>query len=77
MFARSSSTSGSTGRSVMRKKDDQSTFVLVETDAGITGLGDAFGDQALMPTIIEQRSNPRRGPRSDGHRGKLVASRAF
>jgi D-galactarolactone cycloisomerase len=34
------------------------TFVLVETDAGLTGLGDAFGDQALMPTIIERRLGP-------------------
>src|SRR3954447_26341850 len=34
------------------------TFVLVETDAGLTGLGDAFGDQALMPTIIERRLRP-------------------
>src|SRR5271154_5650627 len=34
------------------------TFVLVETDAGFTGLGDAFGDQALMPTIIERRLRP-------------------
>src|SRR5215470_5892418 len=31
------------------------TFVIVETDAGLTGLGDAFGDQALMPAIIERR----------------------
>jgi L-alanine-DL-glutamate epimerase-like enolase superfamily enzyme len=34
------------------------TFVLVETDAGLTGLGDAFGDPALMPTIIERRLRP-------------------
>jgi L-alanine-DL-glutamate epimerase-like enolase superfamily enzyme len=34
------------------------TLVLVETDAGVTGLGDAFGDQALMPTIIERRLRP-------------------
>jgi L-alanine-DL-glutamate epimerase-like enolase superfamily enzyme len=34
------------------------TFVMVETDAGLTGLGDAFGDQALMPTIIERRLRP-------------------
>jgi D-galactarolactone cycloisomerase len=34
------------------------TFVLVETDAGLTGLGDAYGDQALMPTIIERRLGP-------------------
>jgi L-alanine-DL-glutamate epimerase-like enolase superfamily enzyme len=30
-------------------------FVVVETDAGITGLGDAFGDQVLMPTIRRAR----------------------
>jgi L-alanine-DL-glutamate epimerase-like enolase superfamily enzyme len=34
------------------------TLVLVETDAGLTGLGDAFGDQALMPAIIERRLGP-------------------
>jgi L-alanine-DL-glutamate epimerase-like enolase superfamily enzyme len=34
------------------------TFVLVETDVGLTGLGDAFGDQALMPTIVERRLRP-------------------
>src|SRR6266550_3340206 len=34
------------------------TLVLVETDAGLTGVGDAFGDQALMPTIIERRLGP-------------------
>jgi L-alanine-DL-glutamate epimerase-like enolase superfamily enzyme len=34
------------------------TFVVVETDAGLTGLGDAYGDQALMPTIIERRLRP-------------------
>jgi L-alanine-DL-glutamate epimerase-like enolase superfamily enzyme len=34
------------------------TCVLVETDAGLTGLGDAFGDQALMPTILERRLRP-------------------
>src|SRR5262245_65778529 len=34
------------------------TFALVETDAGLTGLGDAFGDQALMPAIIERRLRP-------------------
>src|SRR5436305_2318652 len=34
------------------------TFVLVETDAGFIGLGDAYGDQALMPTIIERRLRP-------------------
>src|SRR5215218_11517421 len=34
------------------------TFVLVETDAGLTGLGDAFGDPLLMPTIIQRRLAP-------------------
>jgi len=34
------------------------TFVLVETDAGLTGLGDAYGDQVLMPTIVERRLRP-------------------
>jgi L-alanine-DL-glutamate epimerase-like enolase superfamily enzyme len=34
------------------------TFVLVETDAGLTGLGDAYGDQALMPAIIQRRLGP-------------------
>lgn len=33
-------------------------FVVVETDAGLTGVGDAFGDDALMATIIEQRIGP-------------------
>jgi L-alanine-DL-glutamate epimerase-like enolase superfamily enzyme len=40
------------------RSDRKFTFVLVETDAGLTGLGDAFGDQALMPTIIERRLRP-------------------
>ena len=31
------------------------TFVLVETDAGLTGIGDAYGDQALMRPILENR----------------------
>ena len=34
------------------------TLVLVETDAGLTGLGDAFGDPLLIPTIIERRLAP-------------------
>ena len=34
------------------------TFVIVETDAGVTGIGDAFGDPLLMPTIIERRLAP-------------------
>lgn len=31
------------------------TLVLVDTDAGLTGIGDAYGDQALMRPIIENR----------------------
>src|SRR5262245_8178375 len=57
------------------------TFVVVETDTGITGLGDAFGDQALMPTIIERRLKPMAvglDPRDiPAVWRKLVASRAF
>jgi D-galactarolactone cycloisomerase len=34
------------------------TFVVVKTDVGLTGLGDAFGDPALMPTIIDCRLGP-------------------
>jgi L-alanine-DL-glutamate epimerase-like enolase superfamily enzyme len=34
------------------------TFVLVETDAGLTGLGDAYGDQDLVETIIQRRLGP-------------------
>jgi len=30
------------------------TLVLVETDTGITGIGDAYGDQVLMGPIIER-----------------------
>lgn len=33
-------------------------FVVVETDTGITGLGEAFGDDALMATIVERRIGP-------------------
>src|SRR5262249_3394327 len=57
------------------------TFVLVETDAGLTGLGDAFGDQALMPTIIERRLRPMAVGLdpcdTDGFWGRLFMSRAF
>lgn len=57
------------------------TFVLVETDAGITGVGDAFGDDALMEHIVANRL----GPMSIGLDPtnipalwtKLYASRAF
>jgi L-alanine-DL-glutamate epimerase-like enolase superfamily enzyme len=31
------------------------TFVIVETDAGLTGLGDAYGDQAIVEPILERR----------------------
>ena len=34
------------------------TFVLVETDVGITGVGDAFGDDVLMEHIVAQRLRP-------------------
>src|SRR5947208_16248262 len=40
------------------RQQRQFTLVLVETDAGLTGLGDAFGDPALMPAIIERRLAP-------------------
>lgn len=57
------------------------TFVVVETDAGITGLGDAYGDQALMPTIIERRLKPMTVGLDpcdiEAVWRKLVASRAF
>jgi D-galactarolactone cycloisomerase len=59
----------------------QFTFIVVETDAGLTGLGDAFGDQALMPTIIERRLAPMAiglDPCDiDAVWQKLFASRAF
>lgn len=57
------------------------TFVLVETDAGLTGLGDAYGDQALMPAIVERRLGPMAlglDPcRIDAVWRRLFASRAF
>lgn len=34
------------------------TFVLVEADSGLIGIGDAFGDQALMEPIITRRLGP-------------------
>jgi D-galactarolactone cycloisomerase len=40
------------------RTERQFTFVLVETDAGLPGLGDAYGDQALMPAILERRLRP-------------------
>jgi D-galactarolactone cycloisomerase len=57
------------------------TFVVVETDAGLTGLGDAYGDQALMPTIIERRLRPMALGLDPCHIDavwrRLFASRAF
>jgi L-alanine-DL-glutamate epimerase-like enolase superfamily enzyme len=57
------------------------TLVLVETDAGLTGLGDAFGDQALMPAIIERRLGPMAVGLNPCDPGavwrRLFASRAF
>lgn len=57
------------------------TFVLVETDAGLTGIGDAFGDQELMPAIIERRLAPAAVGLDPGDIStlwqKLFASRAF
>ena len=34
------------------------TFLVVTTDEGVTGVGDAFGNQALMETIIERHIKP-------------------
>jgi L-alanine-DL-glutamate epimerase-like enolase superfamily enzyme len=34
------------------------TFVLVETDTGHVGLGDAFGDDALVQYIVDKRIGP-------------------
>ena len=34
------------------------TFVLVETSAGLVGLGDAFGDDALLEHIVSARIGP-------------------
>jgi L-alanine-DL-glutamate epimerase-like enolase superfamily enzyme len=34
------------------------TFVVVETDAGLTGLGEACGDEAYLPAIVEGRLKP-------------------
>jgi L-alanine-DL-glutamate epimerase-like enolase superfamily enzyme len=34
------------------------TLVVVETDAGLSGLGDAFGDPLLVPGMIERRLGP-------------------
>jgi L-alanine-DL-glutamate epimerase-like enolase superfamily enzyme len=40
------------------RNDRRFTIVVVETDAGLTGLGDAYGDQLLMPAILERRLAP-------------------
>jgi L-alanine-DL-glutamate epimerase-like enolase superfamily enzyme len=40
------------------RQERRFTLVTVETDAGLTGLGDAFGDPLLMPTIIQRRLAP-------------------
>jgi L-alanine-DL-glutamate epimerase-like enolase superfamily enzyme len=57
------------------------TIVVVETDAGITGLGDAYGDQVLMPAIVERRLAAMAAgldPRDiSGLWKKLFASREF
>jgi D-galactarolactone cycloisomerase len=34
------------------------TFVLVDTDAGITGLGESAGDELIIETIIDKRLKP-------------------
>ena len=57
------------------------TFVLVETDSGLTGVGDAFGDQAIVEPIVERRLAPMAvglDPTDiDALRSRLVESRAF
>ena len=40
------------------RQERRFTFVVVETDVGLTGLGDAYGDQVLMPTIVQRRLAP-------------------
>src|SRR3954449_12735059 len=40
------------------RRERRFTLVLVETDAGLTGLGDAFGDPLLMPAILQRRLGP-------------------
>tara|TARA_A100001037_G_scaffold137316_1_gene124234 strand:+ start:656 stop:1753 length:1098 start_codon:yes stop_codon:yes gene_type:complete len=56
-------------------------FVLVETDAGFTGLGEAFGDDALMEHIVAKRIGPMAvglDPNdNDALWSRLFASRAF
>jgi D-arabinonate dehydratase len=57
------------------------TLVLVETDQGLTGLGEACGDQALMPQILQRRLGPMAvglDPRdTDAVWRRLFAGRAF
>jgi L-alanine-DL-glutamate epimerase-like enolase superfamily enzyme len=40
------------------RQERRFSLVLVETDSGLTGLGDAFGDPLLMPAVIERRLAP-------------------
>jgi L-alanine-DL-glutamate epimerase-like enolase superfamily enzyme len=37
------------------RKERLFTFVIVETDSGISRIGDAFGNQTLMGPIIERQ----------------------
>lgn len=57
------------------------TFVLVYTDAGFTGIGEAFGDDALMEHIVAKRIGPmavNEDPLDiDTLWSRLFASRAF
>src|SRR5438105_1703427 len=40
------------------RQERRFTVVTVETDAGLTGLGDAYGDPWLIPTILQRRLAP-------------------
>ena len=55
--------------------------MVVETDAGLTGLGDAFGDERIMEAIIDRRIGPMSvgmDPTDiDALWRKLFASRAY
>lgn len=63
------------------RTDRSFNFVLVETDAGLTGLGDAFGDEAIMEAIIRRRLAPMAVGLDPADVGtlwkKLFGSRAF
>jgi L-alanine-DL-glutamate epimerase-like enolase superfamily enzyme len=67
--------------SLEERSERKFTFVVVETDAGLTGVGDAFGDQALMPAIIERRLGPMAVGLNpcdpDAVFARLLASRVF